>query len=299
MAGGLDWGDVTQNYPQRADVWSSGHLIENLRITNTECGTAFGLGGAGSVIINNIIENAGDHVHAAGCTQTDDAEGLGDWADGITFVGPGHLVLNNTIVNPSDVGIVFFGGRWTIIRNNTIRVAAGNYGAFAGIAIHPWSLGDVSFGQVTGNTIFSLGDETCGNLHVGINIGPHMWGGACLKNVVTPAIGNPSCSADPAPPGGTLCPSSGACQLWAHIAADSTYLLSDNTVNGAHINYLVEGLDTVGTLIQINNVSRTPRWSDWEAARRGCNGITWRPTDFVAHHPSISGWKDILIHCER
>lgn len=299
LAGGLDWSDAAQNYPASADQWSSGHLIEDLHITNTECGTAFGLGGAGSVILNNTIENAGDHVHGAGCTQIDDTEGVGDWSDGITFVGPGHLVLNNTVVNPSDVGIVFFGGRWTIIRDNTIRVAAGNYGAFAGIAIHPWSLGDISFGQVTGNTIVSLGDETCGNLHVGINIGPHMWGGACLNNVVTPAIGNASCTVNPVLPGGTVCPSSGPCQLWASIATDSTYLLSDNTVTGAHINYLVEGLDTVGTLVQSNNVSHNPRWSDWGAAHTGCNGTTWGPTDFIAHHPALTGWTDIVVHCER
>jgi hypothetical protein len=299
MDGALDWTDASQNYPLHPDQWSTGHLIEDLLITNTECGTALGMGGAGTVIMDTTVETAGDHVHAAGCTQTDDTEGIGDWSDGITFVGPGHQILNNTVVDPSDVGIVFFGGRATVIRGNTIRVTAGNHGAFAGIAIHPWSLGDVSFGQITSNTVTSEGDETCGNLHVGINIGPHMWGGACLNSVVTPSIGNPSCSLEPVPPAGALCPTSGPCQLWASVASGATYLLTDNNVTGAHINYLVEGLDQVGTLIDTGNVSSAPRRSDWGAARTGCNGVFWGPVDRVAHHPSLAGWTDLRIHCER
>lgn len=300
LAGALDWGDSTQNYLANPRNWSSGHHIEGLHITNTECGTAFGLGGAASTLLDNVIENAGDHVHLPGCTQTDDAEDLGDWSDGITFVGPGHLVMGNTVVNPSDVGIVFFGGRFTIIRDNTIRVDAGNYGAFAGIAIHPWSLGDISFGQVTGNTILSEGSETCGNLHTGINIGTHMWGGACLGTQVTPAIGLPGCSLEPTAPQGALCPSGDSCQLWASVAQeDAFYLLTDNFVRGAHINYLIEGLDLVGGLIENNNLSETPRRSDWQAARDGCHGLTWGPLDKVAHHPSLPGWTDLRVHCER
>ncbi len=105
-----------------------------------------------------------------------------------------------------------------------------------------------------------------------------MWGGACVNNVFTAAIGNASCSLEPVQPAAVLCPSSGPCQLWASISAGSTYLLSDNNVTGAHINYLVEGLDQVGTLIDTGNVSSTPRLSDWGAARTGCNGVFWGPT---------------------
>jgi len=300
LAGASDWSDPNQNYPAHPDQWSTGHLIENVHITNTECGTAFGMGGAGNVLYHNVVETAGDHVHVGGCAETDDEEGVGDWADGITFDGPGHLIMNNTVVDPSDVGIVFFGGRQTVIRDNTIRVTAGNHGAFAGIAIHPWGLGDVSFGQVTGNTVVSEGDQVCGGLHTGINLGPHMWGGACLNNVVTPAIGNRgSCSLEPALPGGTLCLSTGVCQLWASVSAEATYLLTDNNVSGAHVNYLVEGLDEVGSLVESGNVSTAPRWSDWDAARHGCGGLTWGPTDRIAHHPSLPGWTDLRVHCER
>ena len=298
--GAMDWSDPAQDYAGHPDRWSTGNMVEDMHITNTECGTALGMGGADNIILNTIVETAGDHVHAAGCAQTDpDNEGIGDWSDGITFNGPGHLILNNTVVDPSDVGIVFFGGRATVIRGNTIRVTAGNHGAFAAIAIHPWSLGDVSFGQVRGNTVMSEGDSTCGNLHAGINIGPHMWGGACVNNVSTAAIGNASCSLEPVQPAAALCPASGPCQIWASTSAGSTYLLSDNHVTGAHINYLVEGLDQAGTLVDTGNVSNTPRRSDWGAARTGCNGVFWGPTDRVAHHPSLPGWTDLRIHCER
>lgn len=300
LAGAADWNDPLQDYLSHPDLWSSGHLIENMTITNTECGTGFGMGGANNVILNNTIDTAGDHVHAAGCADTDETFEYGDWSDGITFDGPGHLVMGNTVINPSDIGIVFFGGRFTVIRDNTIKVTAGNYGAFGGIAIHPWGLGDISFSQVTGNTIISEGDETCGNLHTGINIGTHMWGGACLNNQVTPSIGNASCSLNPAPPGGTLCPRSGPCQLWASVAqADATFLFTNNQVSGAHINYLIEGLDLVGTMIESGNTSMAPRKSDWEAAHQGCHGIYWGPLDKVAHHPSLPGWTDKMIHCER
>ncbi len=300
LAGATDWNDASQDYLAHPARWTSGHLIRNVHITNTECGTALGLGGAGSVIIDNMIETAGDHVHAPGCADTDETFEYGDWSDGITFDGPGHLVMNNTVIDPSDVGIVFFGGRFTVIRGNTIRVSPGNYGAFAGIAIHPWGFGDISFGQVTCNTVVSLGDERCGNLHVGINIGTHMWGGACQGEQVTPAIGNPGCSLEPAPPGGTICQRGEPCQLWASIAqVGSTYLFTDNYVSGAHINYLVEGLDLVGSLIEEGNQSAAPRMSDWEASRYGCHGIYWGPLDKVAHHPTLPGWTDKRIHCER
>ncbi len=297
LPGMEDWNDPDQNYTQHPKRWSTGFLVEDLRITNTECGTAFGMGSAGSVIINTTIETAGDHVHGIGCTTTDDEDGVGDWSDGITFDGPNHLILNNTIVDPSDVGIVFFGGRETIIRGNTVRITSGNHGAFAGIAIHPWGIGDVSFGQVTGNTVTSEGSETCGGLHAGINLGPHMWGEGCLNDALSISIGTSGCINEPVPPKGAFCPSGVTCQLWASIAADATYMLTDNTVSGAHVNYVIEGVDDLGTLIESGNISSIPRWSDWYGAAVGCTGVTWGPTDRVAHHPSLPGWTDIRIHC--
>jgi hypothetical protein len=75
--------------------------------------------------------------------------------------------------------------------------------------------------------------------------------------------------------------------------------MKDNTVTGAHINYLIEGFIIKGQFIDENNTSLTPRLSDWQASRTGCNGITWGPLDKVAHDPSLPNYVDLEIHCER
>jgi hypothetical protein len=273
-------------------------VVHNLVDSQTECGTALGFGGAGGTIENVTIDTAGDHVHAAGCALTDNDGDLGGWSDGITMTGPDMKVLNNTIINPSDVGIVFFGGTNTIIANNTIKITAGNYGAFAAIAMHSWILADDSGVQVTGNTITSEGNSSCGGLHAGINLGPQMWGGGCVQTSWTSAVGNSACSLHPDP--ATVAPcTGGVCQIWTEIPVGGTFTLKDNTVTGAHINYLVEGFLIKGTFIDENNVSITPRQSDWGASRAGCNGVTWGPFDKVAHDPTLSGYTNLEIHCER
>jgi parallel beta-helix repeat protein len=282
------------------EKWTSGVIVDSLYITNTECGTALGMNGADNVIMNTVIEIAGDHVHENGCALTDvDTDGRGGWSDGITFTGHNIQIIDNEIINPSDIGIVYFGGEETVIRNNTIRSTEGNYGAFGGIAIHPWWMGTVAFGQIINNTIENLSDERCGGLHTGINIGTHMWGGACIMTGPSALIGLSPCVLEPELPAGAVCTPGEKCQVWAHIPEGSTYTLQDNQVTGAHINYLVEGLDVVGTFIQSGNTSNAPRRTDWNAARFGCEGVTWGPTDFIAHHPSLDGWTDLRIHCER
>ena len=302
MDGGMDWSN--QDYAAHPGAWSTGLLVNDLRISNTECGTALAMGAAASTIRNTTIDTAGDHVHASGCALTDNDEPKGGWSDGITFSGPNHTITGNTIINPSDVGIVFFGGRNTVISGNTIQAKSGNYGAFAGIAIHPWIFGDVSGVQVISNTVTSAGSTTCGGIHAGINIGTHMWGAGCVGAAHSSTVGNPgTCSVEPAPPAGTLCVENALCQEWAHVAAGKTLTLKDNYVAGAHINYLVEGLDAVGTFAQSGNTSGAARVSDWEAAKNGCyeggTPVTWGALDRVAHHPALAGWTDKRIHCER
>ena len=97
------------------------------------------------------------------------------------------------------------------------------------------------------------------------------------------------------------------CELWAHVAADSTFTLVDNYVEGAEVNYLIEGLDLhpgnppttqPAVLINSGNVSISPRKTDWEAAANGCNNEMWTKLDSVAHHPSLPGWIDKCIHCD-
>jgi hypothetical protein len=87
------------------------------------------------------------------------------------------------------------------------------------------------------------------------------------------------------------------------VAAGKTLTMTGNIVTGAQVNYLIEGLDLLGTLIETNNTSHAPRTSDWYAAQSGCKPgnltTTWWTIDKAAHHPSLSGWVDQRIHCER
>ena len=303
MDGAFVGEDATQDYLGHPSSWSTGLLVDDVRSLNTECGSALAMSGAANTIRNSTIDTAGDHVHAAGCTPLEADEGLGDWSDGITFTGPAHVITGNVVLDPSDVGIVFFGGKGTIIANNTVRVRAGNHGAFAGIAVHPWWFGDVSGVRVTGNQVISEGSSTCGGLHTGIDLGTHMWGAGCVGQALPSAVGNPhQCTAEPARPLGQGCTFGELCQEWAHVPAGQTLTLSDNYVSGCHINYLIEGLDLVGTLVESGNTSGAPRLSDWQSAR-GCTygGFTdrWGALDRVAHHPSRAGWVDVRVHCER
>lgn len=75
------------------------------------------------------------------------------------------------------------------------------------------------------------------------------------------------------------------------------------TSRGAQINYLIEGLDLMGTLVESGNTSGAPRMTEWEAAKVGCSyggyTDTWGALDRVAHHPSLTGWMDKRMHCER
>ncbi|MBU1935317.1 hypothetical protein KKF04_04635 [Patescibacteria group bacterium] len=309
---GDNWGSWLPECTQPGDPWcspgnlafdggSKGINAHDFTSKQGECGTglAFFVGDGPDNIIQNVtIDTVGDHVHVKGCKNTDDDGDYGGWSDGMTVEGRNIQIINNTIINPSDIGIVLFGGKGTIIANNIIKITEGNYGAFGAIAFHPWIDADASGIQITGNIIVNEGDNDCGGLHTGINIGPHMWGGACVNDPATGTYGNPSCSADPNPDQTGLCLDD-VCQVWLMLPKGETFTLRDNTITGAHINYLIEGFIIKGQFIDENNVSLSPRQSDWEAARLGCEGLTWGPLGKVAHNPSLSGYIDLKIHCER
>ena len=299
MDGAVDTNDVNQDYQGNPAKWTTGIVVHDLVDSQAECGSALAFGGAGGTIHNVTIDTAGDHVHASGCSTTDNDGDQTGWSDGITLFGTAHSITNNTIINPSDVGIVYFGGKDTIIADNTVRVTSGNYGTFTGIALHPWELGDVSGVQITGNQVTSEGDTRCGGMHVGINLGPQMWGGACVNYASGANFGNSgSCSNEPSQSKVAACTTSN-CQLWAYLPASGTLTIKNNVVTGAQINYLVEGFDILGQFIDENNISQTPRVSDWQAAKTGCNGVTWGALNKVAHHPTLPGYTDLRIHCER
>jgi parallel beta-helix repeat protein len=299
IPGATKFRDYEQDYKSEPSRWSTGLKIDNLTISNVECGTALGFSGAASSITNNTIDTAGEHTHVEGCSTTDPDEELAFWSDGITFDGTEILVENNMVINASDVGIVFFGGKDTRIINNTVISEEGNYGAFAGIAIHTWGFGDISGMEIVGNTVINKSDPECGGIHAGINIGTHMWGGGCRDGGFG-NVGNPnSCSGEPEPPQGTLCIVDQLCQIWAHIAPGGFLTLADNFVSGAQINFLIEGLDNLGTLEISGNESVDPQETDWVSATWGCNNQTWGPLDFVAYHPTLPEWTEQKVHCER
>jgi len=302
ISGGIDPQDLNQDFKSKPDDWSTGIKVDHLTISNVECGTALGFTAAASSITNSTIVNAGEHTHIEGCSVNDPDGELGRWADGITFDGTDIVVENNTVINASDVSIVFFGGKNAKINHNTVISEAGNHGAFAGIAVHTWGPSDISGLEIIGNTVTSTSDTECGGIHAGINIGTHMWGAGC-RNAGWGNVGNQgTCEDDPEQPQGKLCLVDQPCQLWAYIALGGKLTLMDNNVSGAQINYLIEGLDNQGDLIISGNQSQQPRETDWHAATYGCPNQTvdriWGTFDFVAHHPTIPGWTDQLVHCE-
>ena len=300
LPGMVDFNDYGQDYQSNPGKWSTGLRVDNVLIKNVECGTALGISGADSSVINSTIDTAGEHTHVIGCEATDPDGELAFWSDGITFDGTNMLVENNTVINASDIGIVFFGGKNARIVGNTIISTNGNYGAFSGIQVGTVGFGDISGLEVSGNTVISSSHQKCGGLHAGINIGQHMWNIGCVGEAGSGSVGNiGTCVNSPVPPEGSPCVVGELCQIWAYVPEGESIYLTDNLVRGAHINYLVQGVEVHGSFEISGNVSETPQESDWEAAAYGCNGYTWGPIDFVALNPSIEGWQEIPIHCTR
>jgi hypothetical protein len=75
------------------------------------------------------------------------------------------------------------------------------------------------------------------------------------------------------------------------VAAGTTFTLTGNYISGAHINYLIEGLDLLGTLIESDNSSGSPRLTDWESAEAGCGGIRWDQTIGLHITPRLQGGR--------
>ena len=306
------WGSWLPECNQIGDPWCrsgniafdggySGIVVHDFISKQGECGSGlafFGGGGPGNMIKNVTIDTVGDHVHARGCENTDNDGDYGGWSDGMTVEGRNIQIINNTVINPSDIGIVTFGGKGTIIANNILKISEGNYGAFAGISVGAFVYGEMAGNQVTGNIVISEGDSKCGGLHAGIYVGMHMWSGGCISGAIPDYYGNTPCSSKPDPNDVGPCESD-TCQIWAVLPEGEIFTMKDNSVTGAHINYLIEGFIIKGQFIDENNISLSPRQSDWEAARLGCGDITWGPLDKVAHDPTLPGYTDLPIHCER
>jgi hypothetical protein len=304
LSGGIDPTDPAQDYAGNPELWSTGIVVQDVTLSNTECGTAFFFSGAAYVIDSVTVDIAGDHVHVPGCALTDPDEPVSAWADGITFLGPAHRLTNNLIMDASDIGIVSFGGRDIVIADNTIRARPGNYGMFAGIAMHPNTLGLISGLQVTGNQIINDADPNCGGIHMGINIGVHTWANGCIGYPTSASYGVAGdCTIFSPAPEGALCDPSTYCRTWGHVAAGETLTLADNSVTGSQVSYIISGVDALGDLVISGNESIAPQLVDWE------NDVycvwtegyvdSWGVLDYVANNPTIDGWVDQRIICVR
>jgi hypothetical protein len=304
MSGRIDPTDPKQDYAGNPNLWSTGMVVQDVYLSNTECGTAFFFSGADYSIDSVTVDIAGDHVHAPGCKLTDPDEPVSAWADGITFVGPAHKLTNNLIMDASDIGIVSFGGRDILIADNTIRARPGNYGMFAGIAMHPNTLGLISGLQVTGNQVINDADPTCGGIHAGINIGVHTWSNGCIGRPDPAAYGVAGdCSLSSPAPEGALCQPDTFCRVWGHVAAGEALTLADNSVSGAQVSYIISGVDVLGELEISGNESTDPHLVDWEndtyCVWRGGYVDRWGALDYAAFNPTIDGWVDRRIICIR
>jgi hypothetical protein len=304
LSGEVDYTDPAQDYAAHPDRWSTGMVVQDVTLSNTECGTAFFFSGADFLIDSVTVDTAGEHVHAPGCAMTETDDPVGAWSDGITFMGPAHRLTNNLIMDASDVGMVSFGGRDILISDNTIRARPGNHGAFAGIAMHPGTLGLISGLKVTNNHVINEADPTCGGIHIGINLGVHTWGNGCNGAPVAASYGIPDdCSIFSPPPEGRLCDTGTICRTWGHIPAGETLTLADNVVEGAQASYVISGLDVLGELILSDNESIHPHLTDWEEDVHcvWTEGYvdSWGALNFVAFDPAVDGWVEQRIFCVR
>lgn len=115
-------------------------------------------------IIGNTIESA---VRPHGTAHN---------ADGLSISCAGSLIEGNSITDVSGVGIVYYGGPNTIIRNNTIIEQTTS--AYSGINVGDAVRADHAGVIVEQNTVRAIGNSY---LHLGISAGLHAWRAA--KNI--------------------------------------------------------------------------------------------------------------------
>ncbi|KAF7178178.1 hypothetical protein CNMCM7691_006850 [Aspergillus felis] len=151
---------------------SNGQVIDHVASRNprgwsclhvTESGDS---GCRNATVINNDIGPCGH-------SGTNSA-GQGQWADGISFACTASEVSDNTIVSPTDGGIVIFGAPGTTITRNTIISSETDLSFGAINLVDPTYNGNYANVKVTDNTI--QGRKLFGT---GIAIGACTWSGPC------------------------------------------------------------------------------------------------------------------------
>lgn len=157
---------------------TSGTQFTDNRVSNTAGASSLTLDGAsggytctGAVVSNNVIDEYST-IH-----------GNQLWADGISNGCQSATITNNTILDPTDVGIIAFGGSTTAAQTsdieNNIVIQSGN-ASFALISV------DASTNQADGTTLSFSGSKLSNNTiwtsptttsTFGIAVGTHPWFG--------------------------------------------------------------------------------------------------------------------------
>lgn len=109
-------------------------------------------------ITSNVLGPAGTPDHA--------------WADGISFACTNGTIVNNTIIDASDGGIVIFGAPGTLVENNTVETRDNILLGGINLVDYAAFKGNYTNTIVRNNHIKALG----GFIKVGIAIGPDVWG---------------------------------------------------------------------------------------------------------------------------
>lgn len=133
-------------------------VIDGVTTRNAVCGSGMHFSGKRARIINSNFIGNGTH------TQN-------QWADGLTLLNCDFcIVADNLFADNTDVGLVFGGGRNTLLTRNTFRQSVDVFAALALDNFNGTQSGDFTGTIVSGNTI-----DCAMRCDFGINIGPHAW----------------------------------------------------------------------------------------------------------------------------
>jgi parallel beta-helix repeat protein len=141
----------------------SGFYVQNSQSQHALCGSGLGLTG-NFTVTNNYIAYNGRDKYAGGSGE--------HWSDGITIIRcDSGTISGNTLVDNTDIGIVYGGGSNCSIQNNTIW----NGGKYAFAGLHdfrfPQNSSDSPGTVISGNQITSLYNM----MSIGLLVGSHPW----------------------------------------------------------------------------------------------------------------------------
>ena len=133
-------------------------------------------GATGLVARNNIFIGAGTGPRGNG---RDLREQAFDWGDGITCAAEGGIIVNNLILDPTDVGIVAFGAPGTQIRENTIatisRESLGGINLVDALGVYEMDDKEGYFSYLGTVVEDNLLDAFGGRIHIAFPIGASPW----------------------------------------------------------------------------------------------------------------------------